>query len=112
MLRCTRNMVLAGLAALVIGGTTLASAPAQAGASTGTWKNGMVAGPRGVGCYDARCAARNYGYRGVPHRRHHYRSVDVYPSYRARYHRRCHYERTRLVNHRGHVVVRRVRVCR
>jgi hypothetical protein len=111
MLRCTKNVVLAGLTALVMGGAMLSSTPAQAGASTGTWKNGMVAGPYGVGCYDARCAARNYGYRGSPYRRHrHYR--EVYPSYRAGYRGRCHYERTRFVNHRGHVVVRRVRVCR
>src|SRR5689334_19621001 len=37
--------------------------PAAAGASTGTWKNGMQAGPAGVGCYDRGCAARNYGRR-------------------------------------------------
>jgi hypothetical protein len=112
MLRCTRNVVMAGLTALFMGGAMLASVPAQAGASTGTWKNGMVAGPYGVGCYNARCAARNYGYRGSPYRRHHYRPVQVYPSYGYRHYRRCHYERTRFVNHRGHMMVRRVRVCR
>jgi len=37
--------------------------PAVAGASTGTWQNGMQAGPAGVGCYDRGCAARNYDRR-------------------------------------------------
>jgi hypothetical protein len=109
MLRFTRCGVLAALSALVIGGAMLMPAPAEAGASTGTWKNGMVAGPYGVGCYNARCAARNYGYRSAP-RRHHYRSMRAYPTYRR--HHRCHYERARVVNHRGHLVTRRVRVCR
>lgn len=36
------------------------TSPAEAGASTGTGRNGMVAGPAGVGCYDPSCAARNY----------------------------------------------------
>src|SRR5215207_10159400 len=33
----------AGLVALALGGAVLASAPAEAGSSTGTWRNGMVA---------------------------------------------------------------------
>jgi hypothetical protein len=53
----TNALLTAGFAAMVLGGTLLSSAPAQAGASTGTWRNGMVAGPYGVGYY------RGYGYR-------------------------------------------------
>jgi hypothetical protein len=53
----TKALLTAGFAAMVLGGTLLSSAPAQAGASTGTWRNGMVAGPYGVGYY------RGYGYR-------------------------------------------------
>jgi hypothetical protein len=41
-----------GLAAFVFCGAVLAlSAPAGAGASTGTWRNGMQAGPYGPGYY-------------------------------------------------------------
>jgi hypothetical protein len=45
---------------MMLAGGALTS-PAEAGASTGTWRNGMQAGPAGVGCYDRACAARNYG---------------------------------------------------
>ncbi|HEX2135673.1 MAG TPA: hypothetical protein VHG30_07150 [Microvirga sp.] len=42
----------AALGALALGGALMASAePASAGARTGTWRNGMVAGPLGVGYY-------------------------------------------------------------
>ena len=41
-----------GFTALVLCGALAAwSPPAQAGSSTGTWRNGMVAGPAGVGYY-------------------------------------------------------------
>jgi len=56
MLR-TKAILTAGFAALTLGGALLASAPAEAGARTGTWRNGMVAGPYGVGYYGP------YGYR-------------------------------------------------
>jgi hypothetical protein len=103
----TRNFLTTGLSALALGGALLlASAPAQAGASTGTWRNGMQAGPYGVGCYDARCASRNYGYRRA------YRPVQAYPSYRSRRaYDDCYTERRRSVNRWGEVTVRRVRVC-
>ncbi|MBA1155510.1 hypothetical protein [Microvirga mediterraneensis] len=39
------------LALALSGAATLASLPAQAGESTGTWRNGMVSGPYGVGWY-------------------------------------------------------------
>jgi len=43
----------AGLSVLALGGALAAwSLPAQAGSSTGTWRNGMVAGAYGVGYYD------------------------------------------------------------
>ena len=42
----------AGMCALAAGGAILAwSGSAEAGASTGTWRNGMVAGPAGAGYY-------------------------------------------------------------
>ncbi len=41
----------AGFAVLALGGSLATSAPAEAGSSTGTWRNGMVAGPYGVGYY-------------------------------------------------------------
>jgi hypothetical protein len=42
----------AGLAAFALCGAVVAwSAPAEAGASTGTWRNGMQAGPYGPGYY-------------------------------------------------------------
>lgn len=42
----------AGLVALALSGTALVSSvPAQAGESTGTWRNGMVDGPYGPGYY-------------------------------------------------------------
>lgn len=59
------------LGALALGGAVLAwSVPAEAGASTGTWRNGMVAGPYGVGYYGGYRPAfggyygRSYGYYG------------------------------------------------
>ncbi len=95
----------AALGALALGGALFTwTGPASAGAGTGTWRNGMVAGPYGVGCYDGRCARRNYGYR----------PVQAYPEYRVRrsYRERdCYMERRRTVNRWGDEVVRRVRVC-
>jgi hypothetical protein len=61
----TKAILMAGLAALALGGAVLVSAaPAEAGASTGRWRNGMVAGSAGVGYY-GRQAYRpgGYGYR-------------------------------------------------
>jgi hypothetical protein len=55
----TKMSLAIGLAVSVVGGAFLVPAPAQAGSSTGTWRNGMVAGPRGVGLYGG-----GYGYRG------------------------------------------------
>jgi hypothetical protein len=55
----------APLGALALGGALLAwTGPASAGAGTGTWRNGMVAGPYGVGYYGSRAAFG--GYRGGP----------------------------------------------
>jgi hypothetical protein len=51
----------AGAAVLALGGAMVTPAPAEAGARTGTWRNGMVAGPYGVGYY-GRPAYRSYGY--------------------------------------------------
>ena len=55
----------AALGALALGGACLAwSEPASAGASTGTWRNGMVAGPVGVGYYGYRGGFRPGHYGG------------------------------------------------
>lgn len=62
----TKATLTAGIAALAMGGAILAtSAPAEAGASTGRWRNGMVAGPAGVGYYGGRHAYHpgSYGHR-------------------------------------------------
>ena len=115
MFALPRNTLISGLAALALGGTIFAAGPAAAGASTGAWRNGMVAGPGGVGCYDAGCAARNYGYR----RSYGYRPVQEYRGYgygrhgygRHGYGRDCYVERQRSTNRWGDVVIRRVRVC-
>ena len=47
-----KHILQIGLAILVVGGAVLTwSAPAEAGQRTGTWRNGMVAGPYGPGYY-------------------------------------------------------------
>ena len=56
----------AGLAVLALGGALVTSAPAEAGSGTGTWRNGMVAGPAGVGYYGGR--GYGYGYRPTYYR--------------------------------------------
>lgn len=61
----TKATLTAGLAALALGGAVMASTvPAEAGASTGRWRNGMVAGPAGVGYYGRHAYhPGSYGYR-------------------------------------------------
>jgi hypothetical protein len=67
------------LFAIGVGATMLfASAPADAGASTGRWRKGMVAGPSGVGYYGY--AARRYG----AYRAYRYRPAYAYRPYRYR----------------------------
>src|SRR3954447_10433668 len=69
----TKATLTAGLAALTLGGAILASATsAQAGAGTGTWRNGMVAGPYGAGYYGGQAySPAGYGYRrGYGYHRH------------------------------------------
>jgi hypothetical protein len=71
----TKATLKAGFAALALGGAILASATsAEAGASTGTWRNGMVAGPYGAGYYGRHAYnPAGYGYRpayGGYHRSH------------------------------------------
>ena len=56
----------ASLGALALGGALLAwTVPASAGAGTGTWRNGMVAGPYGAGYYGGYRPAFG-GYGGGP----------------------------------------------
>jgi len=90
----------AGLAALgLFGALSLWSVPAEAGASTGTWRNGMVAGPRGPGYYVPYGRyygeARPYRYRGYARRSYapprYYDGYDGYDGYGYRYPRRWGY---------------------
>ena len=87
------------LAALALGGAALVTAlPAEAGASTGTWRSGMVAGPYGPGYYgppDRGPRAYREGYRGIS------RDEDE----------DCYTVRRRFVDDWGRVIVRRERVC-
>jgi len=69
----------AGLAALALGGAVLTwSPPADAGSSTGTWRNGMQAGPVGPGYYGP--GGRYYGHP----RSYGRRGYDDGPGYRRR----------------------------
>ncbi len=72
----------AGLAVLALSGAvSIWSAPAQAGASTGTWRNGMVDGPYGPGYYHP--GGRYYDGGRQRHRgyaREYYRSPRNYSS--------------------------------
>jgi len=76
-----------GLAALMLSGAIAVwSHPAQAGESTGTWRNGMVAGPYGPGYYSPNGAyygdGRSYQRRGY--------AQDYYRPSRS--HRRYYYD--------------------
>lgn len=65
-----KAILTAGFAAMTLGGAMLASGPAEAGSRTGTWRNGMVAGPYGAGYYRGYAARpARYGYR--PYGRRH-----------------------------------------
>src|SRR5215218_5110006 len=93
MFRLARTALMAVVtaSALFVSGAVVTSTDAQAGASTGTWRNGMQAGPGGVGCYNQGCAARNYA-RPAPRYRHSseyrmdrgYRRHRGYDDYRGR----------------------------
>jgi hypothetical protein len=55
----------AGLGSLVLMGSVLVwSVPAEAGMRTGTWRNGMIAGPYGIGYYGGYRPAVLGGYHG------------------------------------------------
>ena len=56
--------LMAGFVALALSGAAMtAPTPAEAGSSTGRWRNGMVAGPDGVGYYGRPAYRGSYGYR-------------------------------------------------
>ncbi|WP_262030410.1 hypothetical protein [Microvirga sp. Mcv34] len=84
------------LALALSGSATLASLPAQAGESTGTWRNGMVNGPYGAGWYGpggvtyerARTVRRKAH---VPPRHRYGRSYRAYRYAPNRYYRNRHY---------------------
>ncbi len=128
----------AGFAVMALGGTLLTADPAQAGSSTGTWRDGSYATPYGVvrprPVYGYRSAG--YGYRPYYHR---HRSDDggavaagvigglalgalasqpaySYPSpayYGAPAYgdSGCYTVRRRFVDDWGRVVIRRTEVC-
>jgi hypothetical protein len=77
-----------GLVALALSGAALVSSlPAQAGESTGTWRNGMVEGPYGPGYY-----APDGTYYGNGHRQR--RRAYVQESYRESYRPAPRYRRS------------------
>ncbi|MBZ6074701.1 hypothetical protein [Microvirga puerhi] len=82
------------LTAILLGGAV----PAQAGAGTGTWRNGMVEGPYGPGYYGPPRAPR-YADDGY------YRGVSRYGE------QDCYMVRRRFVDDWGRVIVRRERIC-
>ena len=130
---CTKKVFAVGAAALVIGGSLIAAAPATAGESTGRWRNGMVAGPYGPGYYGQRYAYRpQYGY---GYRRHNNGgavaagvigglalgalassayAAPAYPSYYgdgAYAAPSCYTVRRRFVDDWGRVIIRREEIC-
>jgi hypothetical protein len=81
------NLLRTGLAALMLSGVVaIWSHPVQAGESTGTWRNGMVAGPYGPGFYGP---DGSYYGNGRSYRRRGYAQEYYRPS---RSHRRYYYD--------------------
>ena len=76
------------LTVLTCAGLVLPPTFAEAGASTGTWRNGMVAGPDGVGWYGRHGAyvpARHYGGYGGWGRGYHRPHYGYGPAYDGGY---------------------------
>jgi hypothetical protein len=109
----------AGLAALAIAGAVVAaSAPAEAGRRTGTWQNGMVAGPYGPGYYGPDGSFYGNGYGGG-----HYGYGGGHYGYGKEWGHRGGYRRAyadepdcytvtrRVADDWGRVFVRQKRVC-
>ncbi len=63
----TKRVLTAWLAALTLGSSVLATLPAQAGESTGRWRDGSYATPYGI-------VRPDYGYGYRPHYRRHHRN--------------------------------------
>jgi hypothetical protein len=107
-----KRVLKAGFAALALVASVVAwSAPAQGGATTGTWRNGMVNGPYGPGYYgpDGTFYGNGDGTTRIPPRRYYYgRPRGFYGSYRPR----CYTVERRIVNAWGRVVVQQERVCK
>jgi hypothetical protein len=122
----------AGCAVLTLGGTLAISAPAQAGESTGRWRDGSYATPYGV-VRPRPAYGYGYGYGYRPHYRRHYDNggavaagvvgglalgaLAARPAYPAYYgapayaEPRCYTTSRRFVDQWGRYVVRRERVC-
>jgi hypothetical protein len=100
-----KSALKAGLAGLAIAGAVAGwSASATAGQTTGTWRNGMVAGPYGPGYYGRDGTFYGNGFRG-PRRHYGYRGASLYEE------SACYTVRRRMVDDWGRVIVRRTRVC-
>jgi hypothetical protein len=117
-----RSILAAAVAALALSGAVVGSTtPAEAGASTGTWRNGMVDGPYGPGFYSPNGRFLGRGDRDDRYRgRRSYDDDDYRPSRRgyyggyrgaSGYDRDCYTVQQRLVDDWGRVVIRRRQVC-
>jgi hypothetical protein len=109
-----RRVLKAGCAALAFAASVLAwSTPAEAGATTGTWRNGMRDGPYGPGYYgpDGTFYGNGDGTTRIPPRRHFGRPRGYYGSYRTPLTYRCYWVERRFVDRWGRVAVRQTRVC-
>lgn len=125
-----KTILAAGCAVLTLGATLVVSAPAQAGESTGRWRDGSYATPYGI--VRPYRSYSDYGYRRHYYRHRHDNSGAVaagvigglalgalaarpaYPSYYAApvyAGPDCYTVRRRFVDDWGRVYVRRERVC-
>jgi hypothetical protein len=114
-----KQVLAAGCTIFALGGALAASAPAQAGESTGRWRDGSYATPYGV--------VRPRPYYGYGYHRHHYNNggavaagvigglalgaTAARPAYPAYAQPSCYTTSRRFVDRWGRYVVRRERVC-
>ena len=109
-----KRVLKAGFAALALAASVIAWSPAaEAGATTGTWRNGMRDGPYGPGYYgpDGTFYGNGDGTTRIPPRRYWGRPRGFYGSYRTPAPVRCRMVEERIMNRWGRVVVRQTRVC-
>lgn len=130
-----KAILAAGCTVLALGGALATSTPAQAGESTGRWRDGSYATPYGVvrPSYNYGYRSYDYGYRRPYYRHHHHNNggavaagvigglalgaLAAQPAYPTYYgtstyvEPSCYTVRRRFVDEWGRYVVRRERVC-